>query len=251
MRFAANLTWLFTEHDLLDRPAHAAKAGFDAVEVLFPYDTQAETLADAIEAAGLDLVLINTPSCDSKGRAALPDQTDAFAVDFDRAATYARAAGSPMLHIMSGVTESSRARETLVANLRWAAAEAPDLTLTVEPLNPRDVPGYFLNDFLQAAALVAEVDAPNLRLQFDSYHASMIHGDACKVWRAVRRTVAHVQIAAAPDRSEPDAATMDVLTCLKDDGYIGAVSAEYGPRDTTEAGLSWLSIAREIAARSS
>ena len=248
MKIGANLTWLFTEYEFLSRPAAAKAAGFDAVEVLFPYETPATALADAIATAGLTLALINTPPTETTGRAALPDQIDAFRTDFARATDYARAAGSPMLHVMAGVTDASGARETLVANLRWAAAHAPDLTLTIEPLNPRDVPGYFVCDFFQAAALVAEIDASNLGLQFDVYHAQMIHGDALKVWQALRPLSAHAQIAAAPDRTEPDATTLDVIARLKTDGYVGTVSAEYGPRGTTAEGLGWLSLAKKIAA---
>ena len=218
MKIGANLTWLFTEYEFLSRPAAAKAAGFDAVEVLFPYETPATALADAIATAGLTLALINTPPTETTGRAALPDQIDAFRTDFARATDYARAAGSPMLHVMAGVTDASGARETLVATQKWAAA------------------------------LVAEIDASNLGLQFDVYHAQMIHGDALKVWQALRPLSAHAQIAAAPDRTEPDATTLDVIARLKTDGYVGTVSAEYGPRGTTAEGLGWLSLAKKIAA---
>ena len=171
MKLAANLTWLFTEVPLLDRPAAAAAAGFDAVEVLFPYETGAETLRRAVETAGLTLELINTPPTDAKGRAAIPGDVAAFKADFTRAATYARTAGSPKLHVMSGVTDAPQARETLLSNLRWATAQAPDLILTIEPLNPQDLPGYFVNDFYQAARILTGVCAPKLKLQFDIFHA--------------------------------------------------------------------------------
>lgn len=249
MILAANLSWLFTERPLPERPAAAARAGFEAVEVLFPYDIPAADLRGAVEASGLALALINTPPGDTMGQAAMPGEEAAFRRNFARAASYARDAGSPALHVMSGKTQDPAARDTLVANLRWAAGEAPDLKLTVEPLNPSDVPGYFVNDFMLAAAIVADCDLPNVRLQFDAYHAAMIHGDACEVWRAVGQLDGHVQIASAPGRGEPDATTLEVLSLLKDQGYNGCVSAEYKPAGRTEDGLDWLDAAKEIAAR--
>lgn len=244
MRIGANLTWLFTELPLLDRPAAAARAGFDAVEVLFPYDTEPAALRQAVQTAGLALELINTPLTDTKGRAALPQDRTAFRADFATAATYARSAGAPKLHIMSGMTDAPEARTTLIENLTWAAAEAPDLTLTVEPLNPTDMPGYFLNDFYQAAEIIAEVAAPNLKLQFDTYHAQMIHGDAVEIWRAVGQLDGHVQIAAAPKRTTPDAVTLSIVETLLDLEYDGAICGEYDPQGPTENSLHWLTALR-------
>ncbi len=244
MRIGANLTWLFTDVPLLDRPAAAARAGFDLVEVLFPYDVNAADLRRVIHAAGLTLELINTPNCDTRGRAALPKDRAAFRADFTSATTYARSAGAPKLHIMSGMTDAPEARATLIDNLTWAAAEAPDLILTIEPLNPKDVPGYFLNDFYQAAEIVAEVAAPNLKLQFDTYHAHMIHGDAVEVWRAVGDLSGHVQIATAPSRTAPDTTTLATVRTILDWGYHGAICAEYDPSGPTEDSLDWLATLR-------
>lgn len=251
MILAANLSWLFTEIPLLDRPRAAAQAGFDAVEVLFPYDTPAHALCDAISDAGLSLVLINTPPGDTMGHAAIPGREETFRHDFALALAYARQVKSPALHVMSGVTSDPQARKTLIENLRWAASEAPDLKLTIEPLNPSDVPGYFLANYFDAADIIAESAAPNLRLQYDAYHAQMIHGDAAEIWRAVGHVDGHVQIAAAPRRSEPDAITLAILKLLKDHGYDGPVSAEYRPSVHTEDSLSWLADAKRIAKGSS
>ncbi len=244
MRLAANLSWLFTEVPLLDRPAAAARAGFDGVEVLFPYDTDAARLRQAVADAGLAFELINTPDCETRGRAALPHDREAFRADFSRAAEYARGCGASKLHVMSGLNDAPDARATLIGNLSWACAEAPDLVLTIEPLNPRDMPGYFLNDFFLAAGIIAEVDAPNLKLQFDVYHAQMIHGDATEVWRAVGDLDGHVQVASAPDRTAPDAAALAVVDVLLDWGYDGAISGEYDPKGPTGDSLGWLEVLR-------
>lgn len=233
MKLAANLTWLFTERPLLDRPAAARQAGFDGVEVLFPYDTPPKALKDALDAAGLPLVLINTPKGETTGCAAIPDAVDRFRNEFAEAVDYARTAGAGTVHVMAGVTQARDARATFSRNLAWAAAEAPDLRLTIEPLNPKDVPGYFLNDFHLAARIVTEVGAVNLRLQFDAYHADMIHGDIDATWRAVRANAGHVQIAAAPARTAPDHRTLGFLCRLGESGYDGWIAAEYDPGGPT------------------
>jgi len=247
VKLAANLSWLFTNLPLLDRPAAAARAGFDGVEVLFPYDTAPDDLWQSVETAGLTLELINTPNCATKGRAALANDVKAFRSDFSQAATYAMASGAPKLHVMSGTTDAPNARATLIDNLRWATAEAPDLTLTIEPLNPRDMPGYFLNDYYQAAEIIAQVAAPNLKLQFDTYHAQMIHGDAAETWRAVGQLDGHVQIAAAPDRTTPDDTTLAILDVILTWGYDGTIAGEYDPGGPTENSLHWLTALRTRA----
>ena len=190
--------------------------------------------------------MINTPPTDAKGRAAIPGDVAAFKADFTRAATYARTAGSPKLHVMSGVTDAPQARETLLSNLRWATAQAPDLILTIEPLNPQDLPGYFVNDFYQAARILTGVCAPKLKLQFDIFHAQMIHTNAPEVWQAVGQLCGHVQIASAPNRSEPDGATLETLGTILGAGYDGVISAEYGPKGRTNDTLGWMERARAL-----
>lgn len=254
MKLAANISWLFNEVPFLDRPAHAARAGFDAVEVLFAYDTDPTVFRDALESAGLPLVQINTPLPESgeRGFAAIPGAGERFRTDFLLASDYARAAGAGRVHVMAGTAQGAEARDTFVANLRWAAARAPDLALSVEPLNSTHAPGYFLNDFDLAAELVIEIGLPAVRLQFDAYHAEMIHGDVLGCWRRTGHLAGHVQIAGAPGRNEPDRGPTDMAGFFRElgrSGYEGAISAEYRPYGETEAGLSWMKLARAAEAQ--
>lgn len=178
-RFCANLTMLFTELPFMERFDAARTAGFDAVEVLFPYDVAVPDMVDMLVRNDLPLALINCPppnyTGDARGFAAVAESR--FRQDFKREARYAKTLGAQHLHIMAGVAEGPDAKATFIENLRWAATEAPDQSLTIEPINQDDMPGYFLSDFDLAAEVIAAVDAPNLRLQFDAYHAQKITGD--------------------------------------------------------------------------
>jgi hydroxypyruvate isomerase len=255
-RFAANLTMMFTEWDFLDRFAAAADAGFDAVEILFPYEHEPDAVAARLAANGLTLALFNLPPGDftrgERGFAALPERRAELRAGTVKALTYARATGVGRLHMMAGIApwESPAA----AASYREAVAEtaatvgAAGLDLVIEPINPRDVPGYFLNDFGRAERLIRELALPNLQLQFDIYHCQIIHGDVATRLRALMPLIGHVQIANPPDRSEPDGsgelnypylfAELDRL------GYSGFVGCEYRPRGGTTEGLGWLSRAR-------
>ena len=246
-RFAANLTMLFTELPMPDRFAAAADAGFQGVEILFPYDLPARDLSRAALAAGLDFVLLNTPPPNwaggPRGFAAEPGREDRFRSDFDRALRFAEALRARHIHIMAGYAQGPAARDTFVANLRWAAERAPQIGLTIEPLNPADQPGYFLADFDLAADLIAETGAPNLGLQYDSYHAHLIAGDAVAVWRRHKAIIRHIQIAGVPGRQEPSGGVIDYpafFAELDQADYRGWVSAEYNPRSVTAQGLDWL-----------
>jgi hydroxypyruvate isomerase len=250
-RFAANLSWLFTERPLTERFAAARSAGFGAVEILFPYEEPAAQLAEAARLAGTPVVLINCPPPNwaggPRGFAALPGGEARFEKDFERALRFAEVLGARHLHVMAGAAEGPAARAAFERNLAWAAARAPRQSLTIEPINRTDMPGYFLSDFREALEIIEAVGAPNLRLQFDAYHAQMIHGDAAALWELCASRVAHVQIAGAPGRNEPDRGEIDYpafLAALDQEGYDGWVSAEYRPRATTEDGLGWLARAR-------
>ncbi len=166
---------MFPELPLLDRFAAARAAGFDAVEILFPYDCPANDIRDGLAAHRLDLALINCPPPNylggPRGFAAVPGDETRFRHDFARALRYARALGARHLHVMAGAAEGVAALRVFVANLRWAAAQAPRQSLTIEPINTHDMPGYFLNDFRRAVEVIEAVGAPNLGLQFDAYHA--------------------------------------------------------------------------------
>ncbi|MGR3637113.1 MAG: hydroxypyruvate isomerase family protein [Shimia sp.] len=239
--FAANLTMLFQELPELDRFDAASAAGFDAVEVLFPYELPASHIQSALLRNGLSLELIICPPPNytggPRGFAAVPESQDRFRHDFKRAR---------LLHIMAGPASGPDARRTFVENLRWASDIAQKQKLTIEPINDVDMPGYFLNDFDLAADILDEVAAPNLALQFDTYHAYKIHGDVAACWAKHGHRVGHIQIGGIPDRHEPAGGPFDFpafFKMLDSAGYDGAVSAEYVPSGrTTESGLGWLKL---------
>jgi 2-dehydrotetronate isomerase len=244
-RYAANLTFLFSEVPMLDRPGWAVRCGFDGAEVLFPYDHPAADWARAL--GELPLALINTPpgdwSAGERGHAAVADEGRRFRDGFQKAADYARKLGASRIHVMSGVARGPHAEQVFLENLHWAATEAPDLTLTLEPLNPDDMPGYFLNDFDLGARLVDDLDLPNVGLQFDLWHAAKLHGDPLAVWQRHKMRINHVQIAGFPTRSEPGGGGVDLVGLLTDldrSGYDGWVAAEYLPQKSTAQGLGWL-----------
>lgn len=243
--FAANLTMLFTEVPVLDRPGLAAQAGFDGAEILFPYDHSPRDYEAAL--AGLPLALINAPPGDwlagDRGFAAVPGEEARFRDSFLRGADLAGRLGAARLHVMAGVARGPQAEQVYCENLAWAAAQAPDLRLVIEPLNPDDMPGYFLNDFDQAARILDDLALPGLGLQFDLWHAARIHGNAQAVWTRHAHRVSHVQIAGFPGRNEPGGGGFDLTglcATLDDMGYDGWVAAEYRPARATVHGLAWL-----------
>jgi 2-dehydrotetronate isomerase len=245
-RFAANLTYLFRELPFLDRFEAAAEAGFTGVEVLFPYDDAAGEITRRLRAHGLTMVLINAPPPNwaggERGFAAVPGGVERFRHDFRRALRFAEALGARHLHIMAGKAQGLVARRTFIDNLRWAAARAPGTSLTIEPLNPVDMPGYFLNDFDLAAEVLDEVGAANLGLQFDMYHAQMITGDGMAVWDRHGGRARHIQVGSVPGRHEPVAGDIDYpafFARLDAEGFAGWVSGEYNPAGRTQDGLGW------------
>jgi hydroxypyruvate isomerase len=245
-KFCANLTWLFTELPFLERFEAAKEAGFDAVEVLSPYDVNAQDIVKELARHELKMALINCPPPNytggDQGFAAVPGLEARFRTDFKRALRYAQTLGAQHLHIMSGAAEGAAATTTFIENLRWAAAQAPDQSLTIEPINNDTIPGYFLNDFDLGREIVTLIDAPNLRLQFDTFHAAKITGDVLGTWAAMRNITAHVQVAQMPDRSEPDQGQIDYPAFFADldaQGYKGWVAGEYKPRTSTLAGVGW------------
>jgi hydroxypyruvate isomerase len=251
-RFAANLSWLFTEVPFLDRFAAAARAGFEAVEFLFPYDHAADQIAGALRAHGLANVLFNLPPGDwpagERGIAAIPGREAEFRDSVELALAYARALGTPRLHVMSGVVppgaDRSAYRATYVANLRAAALRAArdDRIVLIEPLNPRDAPGYLVSTQAQAHAIRAEVGAANVKVQMDFYHCQIVEGDLATRLRKYLPHVGHIQIAGVPDRGEPDAGEVNypyLFRLLDELGYAGWIGCEYRPARGTAAGLAW------------
>ncbi|HJV60301.1 MAG TPA: 2-oxo-tetronate isomerase, partial [Albitalea sp.] len=214
-RFAANLSTMYTEHDFLDRFAAAAKDGFGAVEYLFPYAFEAAELASRLRDNGLSQVLFNAPPGDwdggERGLAALPGREEEFRRGFvEQVLPCAQALHCPRVHLMAGVlpagADRARHRAAYLDNLAWAARQAPHLELLIEPINLRDMPGYFLNRQDHAHEIVQEVGAPNLKVQMDLYHCQVVEGDlATKLRRYLPSgRVGHLQIAGVPERHEPD-----------------------------------------------
>jgi len=246
-KFCANLSWLFAERPFMERFRAAKEAGFDAVEVLFPYDCPAQQLRDQLVWNALTFVLLNCPPPNAtggpQGFAAVPGLQERFRRDFDRTLRYAQVLRPRHVHIMAGTADGPQAEACFIENLRWAAARAPKQGLTIEPINRHDMPGYFLADYDTAARVLDAVAAPNLGLQFDAYHAHRITGEVMATWAAHGHRVRHVQVAGFPGRHEPTAGEIDypaLFARLDADGYEGWVSAEYAPAAGTGAGLGWM-----------
>jgi hydroxypyruvate isomerase len=247
-RFCANLNFLFTEVPLLDRFEAAAKAGFKAVEIGNPYEASAGEIAAKLKANGLALALINTSPGDAakgeRGRSALAGREKDFDADLEAALAYCAATGCKLIHVMAGLVHQGARRETFVANLEKAArkAAAAGITAVIEPINRRDIPGYFLNKLSEARAIIYEVGEPNLGLQFDLYHRQVEDGDVAVAIKEYLALTRHYQIANPPDRGEPDEGDLNyrwLLQQIDASGYTGWVGCEYKPRRTTVEGLGW------------
>lgn len=254
LRFAANLTYLFTEVPFPERFKAAAEAGFRAVEYLFPYFYPKEELARWNAAAGLEQALINVPAgnweAGERGLACLPDRKGEFRDNVGRAIDYARALGCPRVHVVAGLApaggpERKPYEDTYRENLAFAAdrfAEA-GLTALMEPINGKyDVPGFFLQTTVQARAIMRELARPNLKLQFDAYHVQIMQGDLVRTFRDCLPDIGHMQIANPPDRNEPDSGETDYgyfFHAVEQAGYAGWLGCEYKPRAGTRAGLGW------------
>lgn len=259
IRLAANLSLLFTEHDFLERFAAAAEAGFRGVEYLFPYAQAPEVLRAALDENGLEQVLFNLPPGDweggERGLASLPGREAEFRDSVVEALRYAEALGCPRVHAMAGllpvdadarVQEEARAAHhaSYVANLRFTAREAAKVgrEVLIEPINTRDMPGFFLSRQAQAMAVLEEVGEPNLRLQFDLYHCQVMDGDLSRHLERQFDAIGHIQIAGVPERHEPDVGEVHypaLFARLEALGYGGWIGCEYRPAGATRAGLGW------------
>ena len=258
-RFAANLTMLYNEHAFLDRFAAAARDGFGGVEFLFPYAFAANELALRLQDNGLQLALFNAPpgnwEAGERGLACLPGREAEFRSGFVQALGYAQALRCPRIHVMAGLAPAGAAHQLLQAtyldNLAWAASEAAGagVDVLIEPINTRDMPGYYLHYQAQAHAILADVGSPALQVQMDLYHCQTMEGDVATKLRQYLPTgrVGHFQIAGVPERHEPDLGELHhpyLFSLLDSLGWDGFVGCEYRPRDTrpggTSAGLGWL-----------
>lgn len=248
-RFAANIAYLFSERPFIERFAAAAKAGFTAVEAQFPYDTPASAARAELEKHKLTMLGINTArGGDSEfGLAAVPGREHEFDTLIRQSLDYIGALGGSAVHCLAGkVPPEARpaAERVFIANLSRAAdlAAEKNITLLIEPINPRDRPGYFLNRAEHAADIIAKIGKPNIKIQFDFYHAQIVGGDLLRRFETCQKLVGHVQIAAVPSRHEPDEGEVnypEIYKALDALGYAGWIAAEYFPRGRTEDGLGW------------
>ena len=248
-RFAANLSMMFTEVPFLDRFEAAAKAGFTAVEFLFPYEFPADEIAARLKQFGLTQALFNLPPGDwakgERGISALPGREAEFVESLAIARPYAAATGVKRLHLMAGLVEKSPSNlaRYKAAITRTAETFGPDgIDILLEPLNGRDVGGYLLNDFQMAADIIAELALPNVKLQFDIYHCQILHGDVTTRMRTMMPIIGHIQVASIPSRNEPGSEELNdafLFAELDRLGYTGFIGGEYRPKAGTEAGLGW------------
>ena len=248
-RFAANLAFLFTERPLIERFGAAAAAGFSAVELLFPYDVAPSTVKAELARHGLTQLGVNTPfgRHGESGLAALPGREREWEDAFKLALDYVVAIGGSAIHCLAGcvaLEQRPAAEAVFLRNLSRAAEDAAraGIMLLIEPINPRDRPGYFLNRVEHAADIIGKVGSANLRIQFDFYHVQIVSGDLIRRFEAHLPLVGHVQIAAVPTRNEPDEGEVnypEIFAVLDRLGYAGFIGCEYRPRGRTEDGLAW------------
>jgi hydroxypyruvate isomerase len=251
-KFAANLTMLFNEVPFLDRFAAAAKAGFDAVEFLFPYPFEKQDLAERLEASKLELVLHNLPAgnweAGERGIACLPHRVAEFQEGVGRAIDYAKALKAPQLNCLVGIpkdVDADKARATIVDNLRFAAAalKKEGIRLLVEPCNSYDIPGFALNRSKEGLDVIEAVGSDNLFLQYDIYHMQRMEGELAATIKKNLPKIAHIQLADNPGRNEPGTGEINypfLFDLLDSLGYSGHIGCEYRPLTATTEGLGWL-----------
>lgn len=253
MQFSANLTFLYQEFGFLDRFAEAARDGFPAVEYMAPYGEAKELIAETLAANNLKQALFNAPSGDwaggERGIAALPGRENEFRAGIATALDYAAALNCPKVNVICGLVAPGADREameaTLVANLKHAAPRCADagVKLLIEPINQRDMPGFFLSTTKHAERILEKVGHDNLYIQYDIYHAQVMQGDLVPTYERLRERIAHIQVADNPGRNEPGTGEINwsfVLPAIERLGYDGYIGCEYRPKTTTSAGLDWL-----------
>ena len=249
---AANLTLMFNEVDFLDRFAAAAKAGFKAVEFLFPYDYDKNVIKQKLTENNLTLVLHNLPAGNwangERGIGCHADRVAEFESGVDRAIDYATTLGCKQLNCLAGLRPTHRdpmeLRETFIKNLRYAAGKLKDagIKLLIEAINSRDMPGFFLTNSAQTIDIIKAVGSDNLFFQYDIYHMQIMEGDLAPTIEKHLKLIPHMQLADTPGRHEPGTGEINydfLLPHLDKIGYTGWIGCEYKPATTTEAGLGW------------
>src|SRR5262249_42341177 len=251
-KFAANLTMLYNEHAFLERFGAARADGFEAVEFLFPYAFAKDQIAEKLSVHGLKQVLHNLPAGDwdagERGIACVPERVGEFQDGVGRAIEYATALACPQLNCLAGIAPKDAGadvvRRTFVENLKFAAGKLGDagIRLLIEPVNDKDIPGFWLNRADQAEALMGEVGSSNLFLQYDLYHQQRMSGELAGTFRRLKHCIAHIQVADNPGRNEPGTGEINypfLFDQLDRDGYAGWIGCEYKPKTTTSKGLGW------------
>jgi hydroxypyruvate isomerase len=262
-RFAANLTMMFNEVPFLERFKASSVVGFNAVEFLFPYEHTPEEVASTAKDAGTEVVLFNMPAgnwaAGERGITGLPGREEEFRAGIEKALVYARALGVPRLHAMAGIapvgSDPAACRATLITNLKYAAEKLAkeNITLLLEAINTRDMPGFLVSTQRDSHAICAEVGAPNLKMQMDLYHMQIMEGDLATCLKRYASECGHIQIAGCPERHEPDTGEVryEYLFRLVDEiGYAGWLGCEYRPAGKTTDGLRWLSSATRASGQS-
>lgn len=252
-KFAANLAFLFTEVEFLQRFEAARRAGFSAVEFPFPYPYEQAKLADAIGAAGVEVALFNLPAGDwqkgERGIACHPGRQAEFQDGVGVALEYARLLRVPKINCLAGIAppeaDPDDVLSTFVANLEYAAGELAEdgVLLVMEPINTRTIPGFFLNTTAQSLDVLREVGSDNLKIQYDIFHMQIMEGDLAKTIESALPQIGHIQFADVPDRHEPGTGEINfdfLFDWIDRVGYDGWVGAEYTPRKGTVEGLGWL-----------
>jgi hydroxypyruvate isomerase len=252
-RFSANLGFLWTQLELPQAIHAAARAGFDAVECHWPYDTPPGDLRSALRATGLPILGLNTKRGDHTagdfGITAIPSRDADARRAIDDAVRYAEIAGAEAIHVMAGNADGREAEKTFRANLEYACDRACGRMILIEPINPVDAPGYFLQTTDHARRVIADVSAPNLRMMFDCYHVARAEGDVLTQLNNVLTHVGHIQFAAVPDRGPPDHGALDYAALFREIDALGwqrPLGAEYKPGGDTDASLGWLTRARAL-----
>jgi len=252
-KFAANLTMLFNEVPFMDRFGAAAKAGFKAVEFLFPYAFDIDRIADQLKTNDLQLVLHNLPAGNwdsgDRGIACHPDRVGEFQDGVGKAIDAAKKLGVKQLNCMAGKTpegvSADRLRSTLVSNLQFAAGKlkAAGIRLVTEPINTCDIPGFYLNRTQQAIDIIKDTGSANLFLQYDIYHMQRMEGELANTIKANLPMIKHMQLADNPGRFEPGTGEINytfLFQFIDELGYDGWIGLEYKPKTTTLEGLSWI-----------
>lgn len=252
-KFAANLSMMFNEVPFMQRFASAANAGFKGVEYLFPYEEDANAIAGELKKYNLTQALFNMPAGDwgagERGMASIPGREAEFAEDVQTALKYAKALGCKQVHAMAGKVDENftleQQKACFIKNIQHAADVMAEhgIRVLIEPINTRDMPGYFLTTQKQAEALLPEINRENVFIQLDLYHCQIMEGDLLKTIERLWGKFSHIQIASVPYRHEPDSGEVNypwIFKKLDEMGYEGWLGCEYHPAGRTEDGLGWL-----------